>query len=110
MGKVTVESKNNFVLIRRDESETKQGSIIIPEKARQKTNRGTVISVGRGKRITEEGELTESFVPCEVKPGDRIVFDFYAVHSVKLCVDPKRGEEDLVFLPYYNVLAKIVEE
>lgn len=96
-------SKNGFVLIRRDDAASKVGSILIPDSAKKVTDRGTVISAGKGRE--ENGQ----FVPCEVEPGDRVLFQFYGAVAVKLEVDKKKGVEELVFLPYHAILAKIEE-
>ena len=76
------------VLIKRlEESEDKQGSIIIPDSAKEKPQRGEVRGVGSGK-LSEKGER---FAP-EVKVGDRILFGKYSGSEVK--VD---GEEYIIF-------------
>lgn len=99
-----VQAMNHFVLLRRDNPETKVGSILVPEKAQKVTNRGTVISAGKG-------EWHEShFVECTLKPGDRVLFDLYAFHEVELEVDKKLGKEKLAFVPLHNIQGLISEE
>lgn len=76
------------VLIKRlEESETKQGSIIIPDSAKEKPQQGEVIGVGSGK-LSEKGER----ITPQVKAGDRILFGKYSGSEVK--VD---GEEYIIF-------------
>lgn len=99
-----VQAMNHFVLVRRDEAETKIGSILVPEKAQRVSNRGTVISAGKGE--WHDGYFQE----CTLKPGDRIMFDLYAYHPVELEVDPKRGKEKLAFIPLHNVQGLVTEE
>ena len=76
------------VLIKRlEETENKQGSIIIPDSAKEKPQQGEVKGVGSGK-LSEKGER----IPPEVKVGDRILFGKYSGSEVK--VD---GEEYIIF-------------
>jgi chaperonin GroES len=68
------------VLIKRlDEGETKHGSIIIPDSAKEKPQQGEVIGVGAGK-LSPKGER---FAP-EVKKGDRILFGKYSGAEIKV--------------------------
>ena len=76
------------VLIKRlEETENKQGSIIIPDSAKEKPQQGEVKGVGSGK-LSEKGER----IAPEVKVGDRILFGKYSGSEVK--VD---GEEYIIF-------------
>jgi len=66
---------NNRVLVLPDEAETKTASgIIIPETAKEKPGKGTVIVTAKG---TEE-------VPMDVNPGDRVMYGKYAGSEVEL--------------------------
>jgi chaperonin GroES len=68
------------VLIKRlDEGESKQGSIIIPDSAKEKPQQGQVKAVGAGK-LLETGERAAP----DVKPGDRILFGKYSGADIKL--------------------------
>ena len=68
------------ILIRRlEEGESKQGSIIIPDSAKEKPQQGEVKAVGAGK-LLDNGER----VPCDVKAGDRILFGKYSGSEIKL--------------------------
>lgn len=76
------------VLIKRlEETENKQGSIIIPDSAKEKPQQGEVRGVGSGK-LSDKGER----FPPEVKVGDRILFGKYSGSEVR--VD---GEEYIIF-------------
>lgn len=56
------------VVIKRVEEENKtKGGIVIPDTAKEKSVKGTVIAVGKGK-LTESGKL----VPPAVKKGDMV--------------------------------------
>ena len=68
------------ILIRRlEEGESKQGSIIIPDSAKEKPQQGEVKAVGAGK-LLDTGERAV----CDVKAGDRILFGKYSGSEIKL--------------------------
>ena len=56
-----------------DETETKKGSIIIPDTAKEKPQEGEVVAVGKG-RLDNKGARIEP----EVKKGDRVLFRKYS--------------------------------
>ena len=56
-----------------DEGETKKGSILIPDTAKEKPQEGKIVAVGSG-RIDSKGDR----VAMEVKKGDRVLFRKYA--------------------------------
>ena len=75
------------IIVRRlDEGEQKIGGIIVPDSAREKPQRGTIVSAGDGK-INDAGQR----VPLDVKKGDLILFGKYSGQEVKL-----QGEEHLI--------------
>ncbi len=78
---------DRVVIKRLEATETKQGSIIIPDSAKEKPQQGEVIAVGSGKR-DEKGER----VKPEVKAGDRILFGKYSGSEIKV-----GGEEYVIF-------------
>ena len=67
------------------EEVTKSG-IVLPDTAKEKPQRGTVIAAGNGK-VNDDGTR----VPLDVKPGDVILFGKYTSPEVKL-----NGEEYLI--------------
>lgn len=68
------------VVLERMEAETKSsGGILIPDTAKEKPMRGTVIAVGPG-RLLESGEIKA----LDVKAGDKVLFGGYAGNEVKL--------------------------
>lgn len=68
------------ILVKRSNDDEKTaGGIIIPDTAKEKTYRGEVISVGKGK-ILEDGKVR----PMQVKAGDKILFEKYAGTEIKL--------------------------
>ncbi len=69
----------NRVLISPLQEETSNGGILIPTAAQQKSDTGTVKSVGVGKR-DDKGQL----VPMTVKVGDKVMYNKYSGTEVKL--------------------------
>jgi chaperonin GroES len=84
---MTIRPLHDRVLVKRtEESETKIGSIIIPDSAKEKPQRGEVVAVGNGKML-EDGERA----PVDVKAGDRILYGKYSGSDIKI-----EGEEYLI--------------
>ena len=68
------------VLVERLEAETKTaGGIVLPESAKEKPQRGKIISIGKGK-LLDDGSRSE----LQVKKGDEVLFTSYAGSEVKL--------------------------
>ena len=68
------------ILIQRlEEGEQNIGGIIIPDSAKEKPQRGTVIAAGDGK-LTDQGKR----VALDVKKGDTVLFGKYSGQEVKL--------------------------
>ena len=68
------------VVVERMDAETKSaGGILIPDTAKEKPMRGTVIAVGPG-RVLDSGEVKA----LDVKKGDKVLFGGYAGNEVKL--------------------------
>ena len=68
------------VLVRRiEEQETRQGGIIIPDTAKEKSQEGEVVALGGG-RVLENGSL----LPLDLKEGDRIMFGKYSGTEVRV--------------------------
>jgi chaperonin GroES len=75
------------VIVKRiDEAETRQGSIIIPDSAKEKPQQAEVMAVGPGK-LLETGQR----VTPDVRAGDRILFGKYSGSEIKI-----EGEDVLV--------------
>jgi chaperonin GroES len=68
---------DRILVERLEENEQKKGGIIIPDSAKEKPQRGTVVAVGNGKRL-ENGDVT----PLDVKAGDQILFGKYSGSEV----------------------------
>ena len=87
------------VVVEREESEAKTaGGILLPDTAKNKPARGTVISIGDG-RVLDNGKRQ----PLQVKKGDRVVFSSYAGETFKV------GDEDLILMREEDILAIIDE-
>jgi chaperonin GroES len=68
------------ILVKRlDEGEQQSGSIIIPDSAKEKPQRGTVIAAGNGK-VNDSGDRLK----LDVKAGDTILFGKYSGQEIKL--------------------------
>ena len=68
------------IIVRRDEEgEQQTGGIIIPDTAREKPQRGTVIAAGSGS--VKDGGMR---IPLDVKAGDVILFAKYGGQEVTL--------------------------
>jgi chaperonin GroES len=61
------------------EEQKSSGGIIIPDTAKEKPQRGTIIAVGTG-RIKDDGTR----IPLDVKEGDEVLFGKYAGKEVKI--------------------------
>jgi chaperonin GroES len=77
---------DRIVVKRIEEKQQMQGSLHIPDSAKEKPQEGEVTAVGQGKRL-EDGRV----VPLDVKVGDRILLGKYAGNEIKL-----DGEELLI--------------
>jgi chaperonin GroES len=84
---MNVRPLHDRIIVRRlEEGEQKSGGIIIPDTAKEKPQRGTVIAAGKGK-VNDDGQR----VALDVKAGDVILFGKYTSQEVKL-----DGEEYLI--------------
>lgn len=61
------------------EEEKTSGGLYIPDTAKEKPQKGTVVAVGPG-RVTDDGKLQ----PMEVKVGDTVLFDKYSGSKIKI--------------------------
>jgi chaperonin GroES len=77
------------------EEDVTKGGIILPDTAKEKPQRGTVIAVGPG-RLDEEGKR----IPMEVKKGDKVIYSKYAGSEIK------QNDEEVLILRESDILAK----
>ena len=83
------------VMVQRVEAEQTSGGIHLPESARERPQKATVIAVGEGRKL-DNGTL----VPPDVKKGDTVIVAKYG--GTEITVD---GEEYLI-LDSGQILAK----
>jgi chaperonin GroES len=96
-GKTRLQPLGDRVVVEREESETRtSGGILLPDSAKNKPSRGTVISVGEGK-LADDGTRQ----PLQVKPGDRVLFTSYAGEQFKV------GDNELLLMHEEDILAVI---
>ncbi len=87
MSKVGIRPLGEKVLVKRLEAEDRTaGGIVLPDTAKEKPKRGTILSVGDG-RLLDTGERK----PLQVKKGDQVLFTSYAGTEVKV-----EGEEMII--------------
>ena len=80
-----------------EEEETTKSGIVLPDTAKEKPQRGRVLSVGPGPR-DEDGE----YIKMDIESGDEIVFSKYGGTEIKV------GTDELLILRESDVLAKVV--
>ena len=77
---MSIRPLHDRVIVRRiEEQETVKGGLIIPDTAKEKSQEGQVVAVGKGK-VLENGSL----LPLEVKEGDRVLFGKFAGSEVRV--------------------------
>ncbi|MBL7772687.1 MAG: co-chaperone GroES [Chitinophagaceae bacterium] len=88
--KVNITPLHDRVIVRAAAAETKTaGGIIIPDSAKEKPQRGTVIAVGTGKKDE----------PMTVKSGDTVLYGKYAGTEINI------DGEDLLIMRESDILA-----
>ena len=94
---MNVRPLHDRILVKRlEEDEQVQGSIIIPDSAKEKPQEAEVIAVGPGK-IQDSGDRS----PMDVKAGDRVLIGKYSGSDIKI------DGEELVILREDEVLAVV---
>jgi chaperonin GroES len=77
-----------------EREETTKSGIVIPDTAKEKPQRGSVIAVGKGRR-DDDGER----IPMDVSVGDTVLFAKYAGTEFKF------EEEEYLILSEKDILA-----
>lgn len=96
-GKVRLQPLGDRVVVEREESEdVTAGGIVLPDSAKDKPARGTVISVGDG-RLLDDGTRHA----LQIKPGERVLFTSYAGETIKI------GDQELLLMREDDILAII---
>lgn len=91
---------NDRIIVRRAEAPamTASGLLHIPDDARPKPIRGTVLSVGSG-RVLNDGSRRE----LQLSPGDQVMFNKYSGSDIRI------GDEDLLILREDDILGVLDE-
>ena len=77
-----------------EREEVSRGGIVLPDTAKEKPQRGTVIAAGEGRR-DDDGDR----IAMDVKVGDEVLFAKYAGTDFKL------EDDDLLILSEKDILA-----
>jgi len=85
------------VLVKPDAEEETRGGILLPDTAKEKPQRGTVVAVGEGRRL-DSGEI----VPPSLQVGDRVIFSKYGGTEIE------DADEDYLILSTSDIYAKNV--
>jgi len=97
---MTLKPLGNRVVIEPIEQEDiTSGGIVLPETAKEKPQKGTILSVGPGER-DEDGK----YIPMDVKKGDTVLFAKYAGTEIKVDGDK------LLILKESDILAIVLSE
>jgi len=94
---VKIQPLGDRVVVEREESESKTaGGIVLPDTAKDKPSRGTVIAVGDG-RLLDDGKRGK----LQVRVGDKVLFTSYAPESIRI------NDEELLLMREEDILAII---
>lgn len=94
---VKLQPLGDRVVVEREESESKTaGGIVLPDSAKDKPARGTVIAIGDG-RLLDDGTRGK----LQVKIGDKVLFTSYAPEAIKI------GDQELLLMREEDILAVI---
>ena len=92
---VRLQPLGDRLVVERDSSEeTTAGGIVLPDAAKDKPARGTVVSVGDG-RLLDDGQRH----PLQVQVGDHVIFSSYAGETFKV------GDDELLLMREEDILA-----
>ena len=95
--KIKLQPLGERVVIQREESEDRTaGGILLPDSAKDRPSRGTVVSVGDGKML-DDGTRSK----LQVSVGDRVIFSSYAGETFKV------SDEELLLMREDEILAII---
>ncbi len=98
MAKSKFELFDDRVLVKPNQAEEKTaGGIIIPDTAKEKPQKGTVVAVGKGKYAEQTGNL----IPVQVKEGDVIMYGKYGGTEINI------DGEDYLIMRASDILIKL---
>ncbi len=88
------------IVVEREEAKEKTaGGIVLPDTAKDKPQKGTVLAVGDG-RVTKDGKRRE----LQVKVGEQVLFTSYAGEEFKW---PPNGDKKVLLMREEDILAVI---
>jgi chaperonin GroES len=99
MGKIKIRPLDDRVVVEPIEAEeTTAGGIVLPDSAKEKPQRGTVVAVGPGKLLDsgQRGELS-------VAVGDEVIYGKYGGTDIEI------NGDDVKILRESDILAKVVK-
>ena len=85
--------RDRVVVMRKEDSEQKVGSIVVPDSAKEKPQEAEVVAVGPG-RLSEEGKV----LPLDLEAGDRVLIGKWSGTEVTV------GSEELLILKEDEIL------
>jgi chaperonin GroES len=95
--KISLQPLGDKVVVERDESQSKTaGGIVLPDSAKDKPARGTIVAIGTGK-LLDDGTRGE----MQVKKGDRVLFTSYAPETITI------DDEEFLLMSESDILAVI---
>lgn len=95
MAKAKIRPLGEKVLIKRMEAETTtKGGIVLPDTAKEKPQKGTILALGDGKQLDDGSRAKFS-----VKVGDKVLFTSYAGTEIKV------DGEELMLMDESDILA-----
>ena len=98
MAKQNFELFDDRVLVKPNAAEEKTaGGIIIPDTAKEKPQKGTVVAVGKGKYAEQTGNL----IPMQVKEGDTVMYGKYGGTEISI------NGEDYLIMRSSDILMKV---
>ena len=96
-GSISIQPLGDRLVVEREVSEEKTaGGIVLPDSAKDKPARGTVIRLGTGRVLDDGTRSTFS-----VKEGDRVLFTKYGPETIKV------GDEEYLLMREDDILAVI---
>jgi chaperonin GroES len=99
MAKVKIRPLDDRVVVEPIEAEERTaGGIVLPDSAKERPQRGTVIAVGPG-RLLENGKRGE----LSVQVGDQVIYGKYGGTDIKV------DNDDVKILRESDILAKVVK-
>lgn len=98
MAKTKFELFDDRVLVKPNQAEEKTaGGIIIPDTAKEKPQKGTVVAAGKGKYAEQTGNL----IPLQIKEGDVVMYGKYGGTEINI------DGEDYLIMRASDILMKL---